>query len=195
MVIPQHLLRLLHGSAHGIPSGIGVEIENPVVDLHIPDISGIHPADAGGRLQHNLQGFLPFDTFQRPRHPEGKPIVIDRFQDKIQGSHGISLDSILGHVGNKHNDHVLIPLTDRSRRLHTVHFLHFNIEENDVKDMLPVLHDLPAILVHHNLKGQMMLFSVFFNVIPDLFPITGFILHNCHSIHLIPFVHRRHIRT
>lgn len=68
---------------------------------------------------HRLQGFFQF-------HRKRK--IFYRLQDKVQGTHFVTIDCILRHVGYKYNQHSLIPFSDFSGSIHTIHFWHFNVQ-------------------------------------------------------------------
>ena len=86
--------------------------------------------------------------------------IADWLEYKIQGAHLIALDGILGHVGNKNDDNVLIELPDTFGCGHTIHQRHLNVHQDNVPDWMIILQDGQAICKYRDRKFLLVSFLV-----------------------------------
>ena len=178
MVSRQLLLRPLHGAPKHILPLVRVVVEHAVLDLHIIDLPGIQPHHAVRRGEEHLSRFPAVYPVEGPLELQLEGLVVHGLEEKVQGPYRVAPDGIVGHVGDKDNDHIGVVPADLLRGVHTVDLGHLDVQQDHVK-YRPVL---PQQLLAVGKAGDLDVLPPFlhkaFYIFLHLVLKTSFILHN-----------------
>ena len=178
VVAGELLFGALHGAAEDELPQLGVVVEHPVLDLHIVDLLGVQPPDAVGQGQQDL-AVLPLPgPPDGPGEPDGEGVVVHRLENEVQGTHGVAVDGVLGHVGHEHEHHVAVHAPQTPGGLHAVEPGHLDVQQDDVVLGRIVLQQVRAVGEEDDLEGLSGLPGVLLDVGVQLLPLLGLVLHD-----------------
>ena len=181
----QLLLPLGHGAGGDVIPAGGVEDEAVPLALQVVEFPGVQfqraPLDGNGDkvalpLFHPLNG---------PGQPLGEGEVAYRFEHIVHGVHSVAPDGVLGHVGDKDDDHLGVLAADELGGGHPVQEGHLHIQEDDVKLGLVALHQLVSVGVGGDLHSCARFPAELLHIVLQLSGVGGLVLRNGNSNHVL----------
>ena len=145
MVGGQLFLGLLQAAPHRPGIGSGVVVQQAVAGLQVQNIIGIQQLHTAAHLQGNLPATAALDALERPLQLGAELVVADGLKHEVQGIHLVPADGVLGHVGDEHQHHIRIHLTDAFGGRHAAQGGHLDVQEDNVKAGAVGVHDLGPI--------------------------------------------------
>ena len=134
--------------------GSAIQIVGIQVSPKDPDGYPKHVTElANGALAH-------IDVSDRAVHGHDEGVVADRFYEKTQGIHLVSLYGVLRHIRHKHKGSIPVYGTQLLRHFHSIHQRHHDVHKHYIKSRCIVLQKIHAIGKHRNLNPFMKLFGV-----------------------------------
>ena len=141
----QLFLGLLQAAPHRPGIGSGVVVQQAVAGLQVQNIIGIQQLHTAAHLQGNLPATAALDALERPLQLSAELVVADGLEHEVQGIHLVPADGVLGHVGDEHQHHIRIHLTDAFGGRHAAQGGHLDVQEDNVKAGAVGVHDLGPI--------------------------------------------------
>ena len=141
----QLFLGLLQAAPHRPGIGSGVVVQQTVAGLQVQNIIGIQQLHTAAHLQGNLPATAALDALERPLQLGAELVVADGLKHEVQGIQLVPADGVLGHVGDEHQHHIRIHLTDAFGGRHAAQGGHLDVQEDNVKAGAVGVHDLGPI--------------------------------------------------
>ena len=157
---------------------LGIKADLVAVTFHIIDGGGVQAAHAAVHGDGQIMPRPPCQLVDRLLQLLRKGKVRHRFQYIVQRTDLVPFDGILRHVGDEHEQYIVVQLADALGSLHAVQPLHLNIKEDHVKGRAVVLQNLIAIGEACHLKLGAVLAGVAAHIVVQLVAYGGFILDN-----------------
>ena len=113
-------------------------------------------------------------------------------QHIIQRAHGVPLDGILRHIGDKNQQYIVIQCADAAGGFHTVKVRHLDIQKNYVVDRAVIFENFHAAAKHRDLKRRAVLPRITLHIAGQLLLHGSLVLHNGNARHrwcLLPFLY------
>ena len=132
-------------------------VQQAVAGLQVQNIIGIQQLHTAAHLQGNLPATAALDALERPLQLGAELVVADGLKHEVQGIHLVPADGVLGHVGDEHQHHIRIHLTDAFGGRHAAQGGHLDVQEDNVKAGAVGVHDLGPI----GKSGHVQLASAF----------------------------------
>ncbi len=159
------LLAVLHLSALPVVSAFCVENQVVPFTFNIVDIFCDDPVYAGRAVHRHSMHIIFRKAVDCPLQLLREREIRDRLHYIIKSVHLIAPDRVLHHIGDKHDDDLLIERSDLFGRCHPVHELHLNVHQNDV--ILRLIRNRNIFSVAE--KGQPDLFAGFLHEAVHIF--------------------------
>jgi len=180
----QFVFNFLHFACGLKDSGRRMIDQGMIIDLDIIDIADRHFTHAVFQTYRIIRRIIQTqDSLDCATEEFGKRKIVKRLQNIIESLYGIPLNSILGQIRDKDNDHGRIHLPDHPRGINPIHQGHIHIHQDDVIFRAVFISNLKSVAKMDSLYLKLFFSSISFQIAADLFKCMKFIFCNGNPDH------------